>query len=74
MDKRALKTLEYDKIRAMLADCCVSEPRAGILADGLLPLEDYTAVEKALEETQCAESIILRKGTSPIEPFDNPES
>lgn len=72
MDKRALKTLEYDKIRAMLADCCVSEP-GRVLAEGLLPLEDYTAVEKALEETQCAESIILRKGTSPVEPFDNPE-
>ena len=72
MDKRALKTLEYDKIRAMLADCCVSEP-GRVMAEGLLPLEDYTAVEKALEETQCAESIILRKGTSPVEPFDNPE-
>ena len=63
MDKRALKTLEYDKIRAMLADCCVSEP-GRVMAEGLLPLEDYTAVEKALEETQCAESIILRKGTA----------
>ena len=72
MDERALKTLEYYKIRNMLADCCVSEPGRR-LAENMLPLTDYKLVQDALEETQCAESVILRKGSSPVEPFDNPE-
>lgn len=72
MDERALKTLEYYKIRNMLADCCVSEPGRR-LAENMLPLTDCKLVQDALEETQCAESVILRRGSSPVEPFDNPE-
>lgn len=72
MDERALKALEYYKIREMLAACCVSAPGRE-LAENMLPLDDFKLVQDALEETGCAESIILKRGSSPIEPFDNPE-
>lgn len=62
--KRALKALEYYKIREMLAACCVSAPGRE-LAGNMLPLDDCKLVQDALEETGCAESIILKKRLKP---------
>lgn len=72
MEERTLKTLEYFKIREMLAGCCVSEPGRK-LAENIVPMTDYTLIQNALEETECAESILIRRGSSPVEPFDDPK-
>ena len=68
MLEKALKSLEYDKIRATLAEktqCCVGRE----LAAGLSPAFQREDVTSSLELTAEAESILLRDGRSPVENF-----
>ena len=50
MDERALKALEYYKIREMLAACAFLRP-AESWRKNMLPLDDFKLVQDALEET-----------------------
>ncbi|NCB31132.1 MAG: endonuclease MutS2, partial [Clostridia bacterium] len=68
MLNKVLKTLEYDKIRAQLAEraqCCTGRE----LAAELLPSFEKEAVTSALALTAEAETIFIRTGRSPAEDF-----
>lgn len=68
MESRVLKTLEYDKILAMLkqrASCCVSRE----MVDSLEPYSEYEDVERELKLTAEAETILYRTGRSPVDDF-----
>lgn len=68
MDKRVLKTLEYDKILAMLrerASCCVSRE----LVDGMEPSGEFDTVERELKLTAEAETLLYKTGRSPVDDF-----
>ena len=68
MEKRTLKTLEFDKILAMLkqhASCCVSRE----LVDELEPSCDFDTVERELKLTAEAETLYYKTGRSPIDDF-----
>lgn len=68
MEKRALKTLEYDKILAMLkerASCCVSRE----LVDTMEPSGDFDTVERELKLTAEAETLFYKTGRSPVDDF-----
>lgn len=68
MEKRVLKTLEYDKILAMLkerASCCVSRE----LVDTMEPSGDFDTVERELKLTAEAETLFYKTGRSPVDDF-----
>ncbi len=68
MEKRVLKTLEYDKILAMLkerASCCVSRE----LVDTMKPSGDFDTVERELKLTAEAETLFYKTGRSPVDDF-----
>lgn len=68
MDKRVLKTLEYDKILAMLrerASCCVSRE----LVNGMEPSGEFDTVERELKLTAEAETLLYKTGRSPVDDF-----
>lgn len=68
MQQRMLKTLEYDKIRAMLrerASCCVSRE----LVDELEPTNVPEEAERMLSLTAEAETHLFRAGRSPVDDF-----
>lgn len=68
MGKRVLKTLEYDKILAMLkerASCCVSRE----LVDTMEPSGDFDTVERELKLTAEAETLFYKTGRSPVDDF-----
>lgn len=68
MEKRVLKTLEYDKILAMLkerASCCVSWE----LVDTMEPSGDFDTVERELKLTAEAETLFYKTGRSPVDDF-----
>lgn len=68
MEKRVLKTLEYDKILAMLkerASCCVSLE----LVDTMEPSGDFDTVERELKLTAEAETLFYKTGRSPVDDF-----
>lgn len=68
MEKRVLKTLEYDKILAMLkerASCCISRE----LVDTMEPSGDFDAVERELKLTAEAETLFYKTGRSPVDDF-----
>lgn len=68
MEKRALKTLEYDKILAMLkerASCCVSRE----LVNTMEPSGDFDTVERELKLTAEAETLFYKTGRSPVDDF-----
>ena len=65
MEKRVLKTLEYDKILAMLkerASCCISRE----LVDTMEPSGDFDTVERELKLTAEAETLFYKTGRSPV--------
>ena len=70
MNKRALKTLEYDKIIAMLADRCVSSSGREY-AEKIEPSKDRLHVVNYLEETTEAVKYIMTSGISPMRAFDD---
>lgn len=68
MEKRVLKTLEYDKILSMLKDrssCCVSRE----LVESMEPSGDFDEVERELKLTAEAETLFYRTGRSPVDGF-----
>lgn len=68
MEKRVLKTLEYDKILAMLkerASCCISRE----LVDTMEPSGDFDTVERELKLTAEAETLFYKTGLSPVDDF-----
>lgn len=68
MEKRILKTLEYDKILAMLkerASCCISRE----LVDTMEPSGDFDTVERELKLTAEAETLFYKTGRSPVDDF-----
>ncbi|HOG00787.1 MAG TPA: endonuclease MutS2 [Clostridia bacterium] len=68
MQQRVLKTLEYDKIRAMLrerASCCVSRERVDTMEPTNVPEE----AERMLALTAEAETHLFRSGRSPVDDF-----
>jgi len=68
MEKRVLKTLEYDKILAMLkerASCCISRE----LVDTMEPSGNFDTVERELKLTAEAETLFYKTGRSPVDDF-----
>lgn len=68
MEKRVLKTLEYDKILTMLkerASCCISRE----LVDTMEPSGDFDTVERELKLTTEAETLFYKTGRSPVDDF-----
>lgn len=68
MEKRVLKTLEYDKILAMLKEralCCISRE----LVDTMEPSGDFDTVERELKLTAEAETLFYKTGRSPVDDF-----
>lgn len=63
--KKAIKTLEFDKIREMLAD---SAPTSGAkeLARRLMPESDEVRVKRALAETSAARYLVTKKSPPPF--------
>lgn len=70
MQKRVLKTLEYDKIVAMLSSLCMSKPGKS-LAQNSEPTNNRFEVEKLQNETAEAYSYMSRRGDCPIRGFSN---
>jgi len=65
MDDRALRILEFDKIKSKLAGLCASE-LGKELAEELMPKSELSAVSGMLKETSDATDFILRRGSPPI--------
>ena len=68
MEKRVLKTLEYDKILAMLkerASCCISRE----LVDTMEPSGYFDTVERELKLPAEAETLFYKTGRSPVDDF-----
>ena len=68
MEKRVLKTFEYDKILTMLkerASCCISRE----LVDTMEPSGDFDTVERELKLTAEAETLFYKTGRSPVDDF-----
>ena len=70
MNERALRVLEFTKIREMLASYALSEfGRKKCLA--LTPLSDFAEVNRALDETEEAVVALTFLGGHPMTPFDD---
>ena len=70
MNERALRVLEFTKIREMLASYALSEfGRQKCLA--LTPLSDFAEVNRALDETEEAVVALTFLGGHPMTPFDD---
>lgn len=68
MDERAVRVLEYNKIMEMLSQYAVSESgRKRILS--LKPSRDVKEIERLLDETTEAESLISYLGENPMDEF-----
>lgn len=68
MNKRVLKTLEYDKIISRMAGFCFSEMGKSIL-EAMEPLSDPALIAEKQKETSEASSMILRRGRVPFGAF-----
>lgn len=70
MNERALRVLEFTKIREMLAAYALSEfGRKKCLE--LMPLADFSDVNRALDETEEAVVALTYLGGHPLTPFDD---
>ncbi|MEG1548169.1 MAG: endonuclease MutS2 [Clostridia bacterium] len=73
MQQRVLKTLEYDKIAAMVAQrtvCCVGAQ----LAQKLRPETNFEQIERQMQLTAEAHTLLYRTGSSPIDDFPDMRS
>ncbi|MBQ2455662.1 MAG: endonuclease MutS2 [Firmicutes bacterium] len=68
MDQRALRVLEYNRILEMLSAQC-SSGMAREEVSGLLPSCDAAAVCFALDQTEEAVTVLLKKGAPPLGNF-----
>ena len=58
--RKAIKTLEFDKITALLADCAATEG-AKLMAKQLTPESDIVRVKRRQSETAAAKYLIVKK-------------
>ncbi|MDR1600741.1 MAG: endonuclease MutS2 [Oscillospiraceae bacterium] len=70
MDERALRVLEFTKIRALLAEQAVS-PLGRDLADALEPSSDYDLIKLLHEETEEAVVLLTALPQHPLIPFED---
>ncbi|GHU76527.1 endonuclease MutS2 [Clostridia bacterium] len=70
MDDRALRVLEFTKIRALLAEQTVS-PLGRELADELVPSDNYDLIELLHEETEEAVVLLTVLPQHPLIPFED---
>lgn len=66
MNEKTLRTLEFDKIRDMLADKTINEA-ARESAMKIYPQTSIVAVQKSLADTDAASVMICKFGSAPIE-------
>lgn len=62
---KAVKVLEFDKIKEMLISLCPTES-SKVLAQNLYPITSYQGVRQALDETTCAKNMQAVKGMPPL--------
>ncbi len=65
MNDRALRVLEFDKIKNMLSEKTVSA-LGRTYVDALIPVSDFYQVEGMLKETSDASAYLWRKGGAPF--------
>ena len=68
MDERTLRVLEYEKIIRQLASHAQSELGKSLIME-LKPFTEQSTVEKKLDETDQAETLIAHIGSSPMDSF-----
>ena len=68
MTERTLRVLEFDKIRAQLAQYCVSEMGAA-LCDALVPSSRMDDVRRSQQETEEACTLLTYLGGTPMISF-----
>ncbi len=73
MNERALKSLEFDKIRAQCASHTASDIGRELVAE-LVPTDDLERAEMLLRQTWEADAICRRIGGSPIDTFPDARS
>lgn len=62
---KAVKTLEFDKIKELLISLCPTES-SKVLAQNLYPITSYSGIKQALDETTCAKNMQAIKGMPPL--------
>ena len=70
MNERALRVLEFTKIRDMLAGYALSDPGKEKCRN-LAPLDDFTEVNRALDETEEAVATLAYVGGNPLISFND---
>ncbi len=68
MNEKALRTLEFNKIKEQLSALALTEP-GQLRCENLVPYDRLEQVERAQHETEEALLILLRRGDSPLIPF-----
>ena len=70
MNKKALRVLEFDKIKDMLKKN-ISSTLGKELVDNLLPSVNFEEVKSWIDETSETSEMIIRSGSFPLGPFVN---
>lgn len=70
MNKKALRVLEFDKIKDMLKKN-ISSTLGKELVDNLVPSVDFEEVKSWIDETSETSEMIIRSGSFPLGPFAN---
>ncbi len=65
MNEKALRTLEFNKIKEQLATLALTEPGQS-RCESLVPYSQLEQVERAQHETEEALLVLLRRGDSPL--------
>ena len=68
MNQKSLRTLEFTKIRAQLAELALTEPGRA-RCEALIPQRRLEAAQRAQEDTEQALLVLLRRGDNPLIPF-----
>lgn len=68
LQEKALRVLEFTKIRDQLANCALTEPGRAVCAE-LLPLETLSEVAHAQAQTQEAMVVLSRRADHPLRVF-----
>ena len=70
MQERSLRVLEFNKIRAQLAEFAATEAGRA-RCEALRPMDDPKQIEKAQAETEEAVVLLSFAGVQPVSPFDD---
>ena len=70
MDQKYLEKLEFNKIKEILSSYTITYLGKSYALD-LFPMNNKKDIEKALDQTFDASTLILRKGNIPLSPIDN---